>query len=173
MAVVVGVPAADMTVPPPPAVEAVPAGRRLRSVWENEVGGLTFEVGEDPDRCFVKWAPGDSGINLTAEVARLGWAATFTVVPRVLAQGSDDAGSWIVTAVLSGQSAVSDQWRLIAPGGSRHTADASGPRGGSADVRHRTVRTTTADHLRPRPRPRPTQLNVSDLQSLDEASAVS
>lgn len=100
---------ADGTVPP--AVEAVAAGRRLRMVWENELGGLTFEVGDGPDRCFVKWAPGDSGIDLAAEAARLGWAAAFAIVPRVLAQGSDDAGSWIVTAALSGQSAVSDRWR--------------------------------------------------------------
>lgn len=100
--------AADVTVPLP--VQAVAAGRRVRPVWENEVGGLTFEVGDGPDRCFVKWAPGDSGIDMTAEVVRLRWAAAFIRVPRVLAHGCDDAGSWIVTGALPGENAVSDRW---------------------------------------------------------------
>lgn len=106
---VAGEPPADVTVPPP--VRAVAAGRRVRPVWENELGGLTFEVGDDLDRCFVKWAPGHGGVDLAAEVARLRWAAAFTVVPRVLGQGSDHTGSWIVTAALPGESAVSNRWR--------------------------------------------------------------
>jgi kanamycin kinase len=44
-------------------------------------------------------------------VGRLGWAVAFTPVPRVLALGADDAGSWIVTAVLPGESAVSNRWK--------------------------------------------------------------
>ena len=34
------------------------AGRRIRMVWLNEAGGLTFEIGDrDDDRCFIMWQP--------------------------------------------------------------------------------------------------------------------
>ena len=40
------------------AAEAVAAGRPARQVWRNMLGGRTFEVGANADRCFVKWTPG-------------------------------------------------------------------------------------------------------------------
>ncbi|GAA4619254.1 aminoglycoside 3'-phosphotransferase [Actinoallomurus liliacearum] len=106
---VAGPPRSDVTVPA--CVAALAAGRPVRAVWENELGGLTFEVGADPDRCFVKWAPPDSGLDLTEETVRLSWAVAFTPVPRVLDQGADGDGSWLVTAALPGQSAVADRWK--------------------------------------------------------------
>jgi aminoglycoside phosphotransferase len=99
----------DAVVPAP--VRAVADGRPARLVWVNELGGRTFEVGADPDRCFVKWTPAASGIDLGQEAARLSWAVAFTPVPRLLGQGADDAGSWIVTAALPGQCAVADKWK--------------------------------------------------------------
>jgi kanamycin kinase len=98
-----------LTVPDP--VTAVAAGRPVREAWENEVGGRTFEIGAGGDRCFVKWTPVTSGIDLDAEVARLAWAVSYTVVPQVIGQGADGAGSWIVTTALPGQNAVTDRWR--------------------------------------------------------------
>lgn len=95
----------------PACVTAVAAGRPLRPVWQNALGGLTFEVGVGAERCFVKWTPTTSGIDLTAEAARLAWAAPFSSVPRVLAEGSDDLGSWLVTTGLPGESAVSARWK--------------------------------------------------------------
>jgi kanamycin kinase len=95
----------------PPAVGAVAAGRVAHLVWENEVGGLTYEVGAGPDRCFVKWTPAASGIDLGKEAARLAWAAPFTPVPQLLGQGSDQAGAWIVTAALPGRNAVDTRWK--------------------------------------------------------------
>jgi kanamycin kinase len=103
-----GVPAGPVKVPA--AVAAVAAGRAVRAVWETDVGGLTFEVGAGSDRCFVKWAPAGSGVDLEAEAARLVWARTFTPVPRVLAVGADVGGAWMVTAALAGQSAVAPRW---------------------------------------------------------------
>lgn len=101
-----------MSVGPPPApVEAIAAGRTLRPVWQNELGGITFEVGAGAERCFVKWAPASSGIDLAAEAARLKWAVAFTPVPRFLGVGADQAGSWIVLDPLPGQNAVSARWR--------------------------------------------------------------
>jgi kanamycin kinase len=107
-----------MTTPPshaPARVSELAAGERLRLVWENECGGLTFDVGEGPDRRFVKWAPAGSQPDLMAEVPRMRWAIGFTTVPRVLGHGTDDTGSWLVTAPLAGESAVSERW-LAQPG---------------------------------------------------------
>ena len=60
------------------------AGREtVKPVWENELGGLTFEVGTGSERRFIKWAPVGSGMDLQAEVARLRWAAAFIRVPLV------------------------------------------------------------------------------------------
>ncbi|PBC78466.1 kanamycin kinase [Streptomyces sp. TLI_235] len=85
-------------------------GRPVRAVWRNGLGGLTFQVGVDGERQFVKWLPAGSDGGLTAEVVRLRWAARYTPVPRVLEEGADEGGSWIVTAGLPGRSAVDDRW---------------------------------------------------------------
>ncbi|MFF7635206.1 aminoglycoside 3'-phosphotransferase [Kitasatospora sp. NPDC008050] len=94
----------------PRIVTAFAAGRPVQVVWENELGGLTFQVGLEP-RQFVKWTPSASGIDLSAEVVRLRWAARFTVVPRVLDEGADETGSWIVTDGVPGRMAVDDRWK--------------------------------------------------------------
>jgi aminoglycoside phosphotransferase len=44
-------------------------------------------------------------------VVRLRWAAAFIVVPSVVNEGSDETGSWIVTAGLPGRMAVDDFWK--------------------------------------------------------------
>lgn len=98
-------------VEPPGIVTELAAGRPTKAVWRNELGGLTFQVGSGGTRQFVKWTPSDSGIDLAAEVARLRWAARFTVVPRVLGEGADSTGSWIITHGLPGRSAVDDRWK--------------------------------------------------------------
>jgi len=95
----------------PAPVAAVAAGRPVREVWENMLGGRTFEVGRGAGRCFVKWTPASSGISLSDEAARLAWAVPFTPVPRVLAQGADDTGSWIVMSPLPGENAVTERWQ--------------------------------------------------------------
>ncbi|MFE2298790.1 aminoglycoside 3'-phosphotransferase [Streptomyces sp. NPDC059445] len=86
-------------------------GRPTRAVWQNELGGLTFQVGSGHTRQFVKWTPAGSGIDLADETARLRWAAPFTVVPRVLGEGADPSGSWIITQGLPGRMAVDDRWK--------------------------------------------------------------
>jgi aminoglycoside phosphotransferase len=95
----------------PAVVAALAAGRPLRAIWENELGGLTFEVGSGAERAFVKWSPPSSGRDLDAEAARMEWAHAFTAVPRVLGQGRDHTGSWIVTSPLEGENAVADRWK--------------------------------------------------------------
>lgn len=80
-------------------------------VWENALGGRTFEVGDGDDRRFVKWSPHDAGTDLRAEAARMRWAGAHSPVPRVLHQGDDADGQWLVTSPLPGQSAVAERWR--------------------------------------------------------------
>jgi kanamycin kinase len=103
-----GPPSRDVELPA--AVEALACGRPVRTVWENELGGLTFEVA-GTERFFVKWAPASSGIDFGAEAARLSWAVAYTCVPRVLEQGGDETGNWLVTSAVPGETAVSDRWR--------------------------------------------------------------
>lgn len=96
----------------PAAVEAQRGDGTLRPVWVNGLGGLTFAVERDGTAAeFVKWAPVGSGIDLAEEVERLAWAAPFVVVPRVLDQGADAAGTWFVTAALPGENVVTDRWK--------------------------------------------------------------
>ncbi|MGD9528460.1 phosphotransferase [Pseudonocardia sp.] len=93
----------------PAVVRALADAHPVREVWVNEIGGRTYSVG---DR-YVKWTPPDAvgrGLDVAGEVARLEWAWAFTPVPRVLDHGSDDRGSWLVTAALPGESAIADRW---------------------------------------------------------------
>src|SRR4051794_22839892 len=84
-------------VPVPVAVVRLAAGRPMRPVWQNMLGGLTYEI---PGHCFIKWAP--LGVDLHPEAERLAWAAPFTPVPRLLDHGADDDGSWLITEPLAG-----------------------------------------------------------------------
>jgi kanamycin kinase len=108
---IAGPPPTDVVVPE--VVLTIAAGRPVRAVWENELGGLTFEVGAGDGRVFVKWSPGGDAPDLTVEAERLDWAARHTAVPRVLDVGREHGGSWMVTSALSGASAVAPEW--IAP----------------------------------------------------------
>ncbi|MCU1458732.1 MAG: aminoglycoside phosphotransferase [Actinomycetia bacterium] len=87
------------------------AGRSLRAVWQNQRGGLTYEIDREPTRVFVKWAPPEHGVDLDAELERLRWAAAYVSVPEVLDHGSDDEGAWIATRALPGTNAATEAWR--------------------------------------------------------------
>jgi aminoglycoside phosphotransferase len=95
----------------PAAVLAVAAGRPVRLVWRNQLGGLTYDMGTGDSRVFVKWAPAGSGLPLPREAERLTWARRFTLVPLVVGSGADDDGCWLVTAALAGGNAVETRWR--------------------------------------------------------------
>jgi kanamycin kinase len=105
---IAGAPAPEAAVPA--AARRLAAGRPVRVVWENELGGLTFEIG-GAQREYVKWQRAGCPIDLDAEAARLWWAGAYTPVPRVLARGRDAAGEWLVTTALPGRSAVDERWR--------------------------------------------------------------
>lgn len=99
----------DDPVAVPAAVRAVAAGQPLELVWRNDLGGLTFALG---DAHYIKWAPhGETELDIAGEVRRLRWAGPFTPVPRVVADGSDTVGAWMITEALPGRSAVDERWR--------------------------------------------------------------
>ncbi|WP_328770253.1 aminoglycoside 3'-phosphotransferase [Streptomyces sp. NBC_00286] len=106
-----GPPTSAVRVPAP--IAELAGDRPLLPVWLNQLGGLTFRIGDDRDqgRLFAKWAPTGSGLDLPAEVERLCWARDFTPVPRVREYGADADGAWLVTYALAGESAVSPRWQ--------------------------------------------------------------
>lgn len=98
----------------PAVVGRFAAGRPVRAVWVNELGGLTFRVGSGPaDTEFVKVSDADV-VDFGGEAARLRWAARYVAVPRVLGSGVDGRCAWLRTRGLPGQSAVHPRW-LAAP----------------------------------------------------------
>lgn len=99
-----GPPAAGTTVPP--ALTRLAAGARVRPIWINELGGLTFAIGTDR---YAKWSP-RGGPDLGAEAERLAWAGAYTPVARVLDSGRDVDGEWLITSALPGESAVAPRW---------------------------------------------------------------
>lgn len=105
-----GPPPADVAIPRP--VRRLGGGAALRPVWRNQLGGLTFALGDPPDR-YVKWAPAGADpapIDLSAEAGRLQWAGRHAPVPEVLDHGTAPDGSWLVTRALPGESAVAPRW---------------------------------------------------------------
>ncbi|MFD1663561.1 aminoglycoside 3'-phosphotransferase [Streptomyces caeni] len=98
------------TVPVPARIAALAGDRPLLPVWRNELGGLTFRIGDGDGRLFAKWAPAGSRLDLAGEAERLRWAGRFTTVPRVRDQGADQDGAWLVTHELPGENAVTPRW---------------------------------------------------------------
>jgi kanamycin kinase len=95
----------------PPVVRALAGAGPATAVWQNEAGGVTWQLGSGAGRRFVKWAPAGSGLPIAREADRLRWASRFSLVPVVLDAGSDADGDWLLTAGLPGDSAVDARWR--------------------------------------------------------------
>ena len=95
----------------PDVVLAIAAGAEVERVWRNDLGGLTFRIG---DR-FVKWNPVSTGVDLQRERVRLDWVSLRHPAPRVLEFGSSTAAQWLVTAAVPGGFAVGDMWRARRP----------------------------------------------------------
>ena len=97
--------------PVPDIVVELAAGAEPEFVRRNQLGGLTFRIG---DR-FIKWNPHDNGIDLERERARLEWISRRHPAPEVLASGSDETAQWLLTSALPGEHAVGDTWRARRP----------------------------------------------------------
>lgn len=95
----------------PQPLAALVGDKPWELAWTHE-SGVTVAVGTGDDRRFVKWWRADASLSdLTAEAERMRWAAGWAPVPEVLDVGSDDQGSWLVTAPLPGTNAVDDRWK--------------------------------------------------------------
>jgi kanamycin kinase len=96
----------------PAVISKLADGDDLVPVWQNEVGGLTFRLdGGDGRVRYAKWiAAGTPEIDFAGEAERLGWAQGRVPVPRVLEQGGDADGTWLVTEAVPGRSAVDPRW---------------------------------------------------------------
>jgi kanamycin kinase len=103
------VPTDPVIVPPP--VREVAGDDDVTPVWRNQLGGVTFRLeGTDGVR-YAKWvASGTPELDLEAEAARLTWAGPHAAVPQVLTRGRDASGAWLVTAGMTGRSAVDPVW---------------------------------------------------------------
>ncbi|MDP7726027.1 phosphotransferase [Mycobacterium sp. TY814] len=102
-----------LTPPPVPAVvRRLAAGRPLRAVWRNELGDVTFRVGETSATGteFIK-VGGVHSPDFAREAQRLRWAAPYIPVPPVIDCGIDDSGAWLRTGGLPGVSAVHPRWQ--------------------------------------------------------------
>lgn len=93
--------------PVPQVVLDLAAGVEVEFVWRNELGGLTFRLG---DR-YAKWNPRRTGIDLEREIERLAWVSSRHPAPAVIDSGADDEAQWLLTAALPGEPAVGDTWR--------------------------------------------------------------
>lgn len=104
------IPAATVDVPR--CVSRLAGSDTIEAVWVNAEGGTTFRLGGGTPRDrFVKYAPaGTANTGFEAEAERLEWAGRHAMVPRVLELGGNGAESWMVTAAMPGESAVSPRW---------------------------------------------------------------
>ena len=95
----------------PAVVGRLASGRPITPVWRNELGGLTFRLGDGSHAQYVKWvANGTPEIDFPAEVERLAWARGWITAPAVIEQGADAEGSWLLSSAAPGRSAVDPRW---------------------------------------------------------------
>lgn len=93
--------------PIPGVVRRLAGARTPELVWRNDLGGLTFRIG---DR-YAKWNPRSTGIDLDRERRRLAWLASRHPAPPVIGFGEDADAQWLVMGALPGEHAVGDRWR--------------------------------------------------------------
>jgi kanamycin kinase len=95
----------------PRIVHALARGDEPQLVWRNDLGGLTFRLGER----FLKWNPLSTGIDLEREFVRLQWISARHPAPRPIDHGVDGGAQWLLTDALPGATAVGDEWRARRP----------------------------------------------------------
>ncbi len=88
-------------------IEEITGIGRLDLIWRNELGGTTWYAND----VFVKWNPVTSGIELVREVKRLRWLEGRHPAPVVVDFGRTRDAEWLITAALTGESAVAPRWK--------------------------------------------------------------
>jgi kanamycin kinase len=97
--------------PVPPIARSLAGVLDPELVWRNDLGGLTFRVGDT----YLKWNPAGTGIDLERERLRLTWLSGRHPAPLVLDHGVEDGAQWLLTRALPGGPAVGDLWRARRP----------------------------------------------------------
>ena len=97
--------------PIPQVVQDLAGAHAPELVWRNDLGGLTFRIG---DR-YLKWNPRTTRIDLERERRRLLWLAGRHPAPQVVGYGEDEDAQWLLTEAVPGELAVGDRWRARHP----------------------------------------------------------
>lgn len=95
----------------PAPVRAVAGTAEIEAVWQNAIGGVTYQLGPVDKLRYAKWSPGnppDQEADLLTEARRMKWAGQFINVPTVLSCGQYAEGQLLLTAALPGHNAVSE-----------------------------------------------------------------
>ena len=95
----------------PELVTELAAGRPVVAVWVNGIGGVTWQIGSDAAREFVKLGPAHVEFEPADEAERLAWVARWMPVPEVLGVGYTPELRWLHTRGLPGHNAISDAFR--------------------------------------------------------------
>lgn len=93
----------------PPLVVTLAAGRPVRPVWRNEIGQVTYVIGDGAE--YVKHGRQHVEFDPESEFRRLRWLGDYVDCPRPIDHGTDGRQVWLRTAGLPGTSAVLGQWR--------------------------------------------------------------
>ncbi|MCA0296241.1 MAG: aminoglycoside 3'-phosphotransferase [Actinobacteria bacterium] len=93
----------------PAIVHELARGRAVEIVWRNEIGGVTYRLGDGDE--YVKYGPPHWEFDADPEFERLRWVSAYVAAPRPIDHGVDDAGNrWLRTQGIPGTSAVVDGW---------------------------------------------------------------
>lgn len=97
---------------PPTVVLERAQGRPVHCVWQNGIGGQTWQLDQDgvPSE-YLKVGPAHPEFDPSSEAARLGWAAQWARVPRVVEHGTTTGPGgqplvWLSTVALPGRTAI-------------------------------------------------------------------
>jgi kanamycin kinase len=93
----------------PPLVSRLAAGRPVEPVWVNQIGGVTWSIGDGEE--YVKYGPPHWEFDADPEFARLRWVGNYVSAPRPIDHGVDGDFHWLRTAGLPATSAVLGGWR--------------------------------------------------------------
>lgn len=93
----------------PSLVVRLAAGRPTEPVWRNEIGGVTFAIGDGAE--YVKYGPPHPEFDPDADVDRLRWVRRYVPAPVPIDDGWDGGFRWSRTAGLPGITAVAESWR--------------------------------------------------------------
>lgn len=98
--------------PVPSPIRAFAAGRPVRLIWKNRLGGLTGLVSDHVGDVVVKWQPSNEESSLSAEAMRLRWLHGRYPSPELVEHRVLAGAELLVTKALPALSAVDPVWQL-------------------------------------------------------------